>query len=298
MPHVAFIPLTGLRVREEELRAMGMRLPGLRQRAMAVAELPSLGLLTLAGMLPDEWTCSYRPVARCDDELVERIVNERPTVVAVSALTASIGEAYRLSQRLRNENLSVVLGGLHATTCHAEATRFFDAVVVGEGEPVWLDLLSDAITNSLRPVYRASDADRHERWAVPRCDLLGALAPPRLTLQTQRGCPLACEFCGATRMLGRFREKPIAAIRRELAATHQIMDRPLVELADDNTFAGTRNTDELLDVLEESGIRYFTEADWRTSRSIDTACPIGMLSSADRYRVVDIPLSWNGKQEC
>ena len=36
--------------------------------------------------------------------------------------------------------------------------------------------------------------------------------PPRFTLQTQRGCPLACDFCGASRLLGPFQEKPIAAI--------------------------------------------------------------------------------------
>jgi radical SAM superfamily enzyme YgiQ (UPF0313 family) len=42
-----------------------------------------------------------------------------------------------------------------------------------------------------------------------------------LTVQTQRGCPLACEFCGASRLLGGFREKPIERLREELAA---IMD--------------------------------------------------------------------------
>ena len=38
---------------------------------------------------------------------------------------------------------------------------------------------------------------------------------------------------------------------------------PLLELADDNTFAGTRDFDALLDVLEQADARWFTEADWR-----------------------------------
>jgi hypothetical protein len=52
MPHVAFVPFTGLRVREAEMLALGMALPGLRQRAEAIAHLPALGLLTLAGLNP------------------------------------------------------------------------------------------------------------------------------------------------------------------------------------------------------------------------------------------------------
>src|SRR5262245_56308508 len=59
MPHVAFVPLTGFRVREEALRELGVSLPGLADRGAAIARLPALGLLTLAGMTPEPWTCSY-----------------------------------------------------------------------------------------------------------------------------------------------------------------------------------------------------------------------------------------------
>jgi hypothetical protein len=46
MPHVAFVPFTGFRVREPEMLALGMSLPGLQPRGRAVAQLPALGLLT------------------------------------------------------------------------------------------------------------------------------------------------------------------------------------------------------------------------------------------------------------
>ena len=52
MPHVALVTLSGFRVREHELLALEMRLPGFEERGRA------LGLLTLAGMLPAEWSCS------------------------------------------------------------------------------------------------------------------------------------------------------------------------------------------------------------------------------------------------
>src|SRR5262245_61749016 len=121
MPHVTFVPLTGFRVREEALLEVGMSLPGLAARGRAIGQLPALGLLTLAGMLSEEWSCSYLPAARCDDELVEQIVNENPTVVAISALTASIEEAYSLCRRLRGAGVLTVLGGLHVTALPMEA---------------------------------------------------------------------------------------------------------------------------------------------------------------------------------
>jgi hypothetical protein len=82
MPHVAFVPFTGLRVRDQEMLELGMTLPGLHERATTISHLPALGLLTLAGMLPSHWTCSYHSAATWDDELVAQIREESPTVRA------------------------------------------------------------------------------------------------------------------------------------------------------------------------------------------------------------------------
>jgi radical SAM superfamily enzyme YgiQ (UPF0313 family) len=138
--------------------------------------------------------------------------------------------------------------------------------VVGEGERNWLQVLSDAETGRLQSIYQGpvseADADRHPPWPVPRFDLLGH-APPRFTLQTQRGCPFACEFCAASRLLGRFREKPDTLLQSELQSIQAISRRPLLELADDNTFAGHRDFESIFAALQRSGARWFTESDWR-----------------------------------
>jgi radical SAM superfamily enzyme YgiQ (UPF0313 family) len=268
MPHVTFVPLTGFRLREEELLALGMSLPGLAPRAKAIGQLPALGLLTLAGMLPEDWTCDYLPAERADEELIERIAQQRATLVAISALTASIDEAYQLSDRLRERGMKTVLGGLHVTACPEEAAAHADAVVVGSAEGVWRDVLADAAADNLQPFYRGRGRLERGDWPQPRLDLLGS-APPRFTLQTQRGCPLACDFCAASRLLGPFQEKPLVAIRQELAAIRQLDARPLVELADDNTFAGSRDAAPLLEALRAANVRYFTEADWRIGERPD-----------------------------
>lgn len=268
MPHVAFVPFTGFRVREDELRALGMSLPGLKQRAEALAQLPALGLLTLAGMTPPPWTCSYHEARAADEALLESVLQERPQLVAVSALTASAEEAYRFCAALRGHGVPTVLGGLHATTCPDEVRRHADAVV-GEGEPVWLDVLADAEAANFRPVYRPREPFDLARAPVPRFDLLGLRPRPRWTVQTQRGCPLACEFCAASRLLGPYRDKPVPKLRRELKVIANRVPRPVLELADDNSFIASAHAPAVLDLLAESGARYFTEADWRLGERPD-----------------------------
>jgi hypothetical protein len=66
MPHVAMVPFTGFRVREREMLAPGMALPGLRDRAAAIGRLPALGLLT-----PPHWTCSYHEADHATEALAD-----------------------------------------------------------------------------------------------------------------------------------------------------------------------------------------------------------------------------------
>ena len=151
MSHVCLVAMSGFRVREQEMLSLGMTLPGLSQRAGAVGALPCLGLLTLAGLTPEPWTVSYHEAPRVDEHLIRDILTHRPTLVAISALTASIEEAYALAAAIRGEGIAVVLGGLHVTACPDEASRHADAIVIGDGEPVWNDVLSDAAAGMLKP---------------------------------------------------------------------------------------------------------------------------------------------------
>lgn len=262
MPHVAFVPLTGLRVSEAEMLSFGMSLPGLRERGQALGELPALGLLTLAGMLGEEWTCSYHPSASTTS-LVADIFATSPDVVAVSALTASVEEAYQLCDALRLAAVPTVIGGLHATVLPSEASKHADAVCVGDGESVWPEILADILSNTLKPRYQAAKPFDLSQSPMPRFDLLPPKTVPRWTIQTQRGCPWACEFCGASRLLGPARFKPPERIDRELESLHRIDKTPWIELADDNTLAGRDDSIELLRAIEKHAVRYFTESDWR-----------------------------------
>ena len=49
---IGFIAMSGVRAHNPELTKLGVMLPGFVDRNQIIASLPSLGLLTLAGMTP------------------------------------------------------------------------------------------------------------------------------------------------------------------------------------------------------------------------------------------------------
>lgn len=259
MPQVVLVSFSGLRVRSKALAEVGARLPSLSDRAAAIAELPALGLLTLAGATPSHWEVRYREVSDGADALLEELLASPPDLVGISALTASILDAYAFSDRLRAEGISTVLGGLHVTACPDEAQRHATSIVIGDGEFAWPELLEDATEGKLQPRYQKMGA--LDDTPLPRFELIARPVRPRWTLQTERGCPLSCEFCGASRLLGPYRTKSVTRVAKELRSIKELGGRTL-ELADDNSFLRP-DTIDLLDALEASGLRYFTEADWR-----------------------------------
>lgn len=51
---ILFLAMSGVRVQNPRLLALGLTLPGFVDRGKVIASLPSLGLLTLAAHTPDD----------------------------------------------------------------------------------------------------------------------------------------------------------------------------------------------------------------------------------------------------
>jgi hypothetical protein len=115
--NIAMIAMSGIRVYDEELMRLGLTLPGFVERSRVIASLPSLGLLTLAGMTPAHHKVSYFEVQNLND--AGTIANTFD-LAAISTFTAQVGEAYQLADRLREHGVMVIMGGLHATAMPQE----------------------------------------------------------------------------------------------------------------------------------------------------------------------------------
>lgn len=62
--------MSGVRIYNPDLLALGMTLPGFIERGKVIASLPSLGVLTLAGHTPPDWEIDYIEVDTLDDEVL------------------------------------------------------------------------------------------------------------------------------------------------------------------------------------------------------------------------------------
>ena len=251
--------MSGIRACDEELLRLGLTLPGFVERSKTIASLPSLGLLTLAGMTPEEHRCRYIEIEDLNklDELPDGF-----DLVAVSSFSAQIGEAYELADRYRARGVPVVIGGLHVTALPEEAAEHCDAVVVGEGEPVWLEVLKDAESGSLRQFYRAAERFDLAQAPLPSFEMLDMLKYNRLTVQASRGCPMRCEFCASSVLLtDRYAQKPLELVLAEIDAICRLWQRPFLELADDNAFVDKSYWKRLLVELADKHIHWFAETD-------------------------------------
>jgi radical SAM superfamily enzyme YgiQ (UPF0313 family) len=257
--HIAFIAISGVRAANPELVKVGLTLPGFVERSKVIASLPSLSLLTLAGMTPDRYEISYHEVA--DLRLLEQLPD--CDLAAIASYSAQIKDAYALADRYRALGVRTVLGGLHVTARPDEAAQHADAVVIGEGEIGWPQLLADLGNGGLKPVYAPNGREFDLTDApMPRFDLLDIDRYNRITVQTQRGCPWRCEFCAASiRLTPRYKSKPVAKVIAEIREIKRLWSTPFIEFADDNTFVHRRHSKQLLRALAGEGIRYFTETD-------------------------------------
>jgi len=257
---IGLIAMSGVRVRNAELASLGVTLPQFVSRGKVVASLPSLGLLTVAGLTPPGCDVHYREVA----EISREDPLEPFDLVGISSFTAQIGEAYQLADRYRAMGVPVVLGGLHVSLMPDEAAAHADSIVLYGAEGAWPRLVDDFGRGRLQPRYEGLRAGVFERphYAVPRFDLLAGRPYNRVTVQTSRGCPLNCEFCAASlRITSSYQQKPVDAAIAEIRAALAVRATSFLELADDNTFVNKKWGKAFLRAIAPLGIRWFTETD-------------------------------------
>lgn len=224
------------------------------------SRFPPLSLGILAALTPDSWQVQLL------DENWEPFAYREADLVGITAFTAAANRAYEIAALYKERRVPVVMGGIHASMCPEEALRFVDAVVVGEAERVWPQVLADAKTGRLRQVYRGEWASLYG-MPRPRRDLFhpGYLFA---TVQTSRGCPMDCEFCSTTAFNGRrYRKRPPEEVLDELAAIPQQM----IFFVDDNIIGyGRKAREEALELFRGMVARRLRKS-WFCQASINFA---------------------------
>ena len=215
---------------------------------------PPLVLPLLAALTPADVE------VRLVDENVEAVdTNADVDWVAITCMTASAPRAYAIADAFHRRGIPVVMGGIHPTVLPDEAATHSDAVVVGEAEPVWREVLADLAGGRLRPRYDHVDYSDLVGLPRPRRELLQVERYLTTNIvQTARGCPNACAFCTVSTVSGRrYRFRPIPEVVEEV----QALSGGWVGFVDDNIAGHARRAKELFEALIPLKRRWVGQAD-------------------------------------
>ena len=168
----------------------------------------SLSLLILAALTPEKHSVEIKEMTYNDIDF-----NINYDLVGITCITPHAPIVYKIADEFRKRNTRVILGGWHPSALPHEAKKHADAVVIGEAEETWPQLLKDFNENKPKPFYEQNRI--LDPKLIPTLDKY-----PEFSFQVQatRGCRTGCEFCAMTNAKFRnvFRTRPIENVIKEI----------------------------------------------------------------------------------
>lgn len=210
---------------------------------------PPLGLLTVAALLPPNWDI------RLIDCNVEELKDQDLAWAEIIMAGGNIAQQQRLRglvDKFQALGKTVVVGGSDPTVnphLYGKATH----LLLGEGEITIPPFLSDLKRGISKRVYTANSQQADIRTSpIPRFDLIDFKNYFYMQVETSRGCPFHCEFCGVSTFYGHIpKRKETKQILREFETLYALGYRGLVNIADVNFIGKKREAKELLNHLHQ-----------------------------------------------
>lgn len=174
------------------------------------------------------------------DETLEQIQPEliQPgDIVGIGIHTGNALRGMKVGRIARERGALVVYGGIHATLYPEEALAMggAHAIVKGDGDVVWGQVIADLIAGKAREIYDGGRISG-DQFVPARWDLAPRARYMWASVQTVRGCPKHCSFCSVWRTDGQKpRPRTSDVVLREIVDLRRRGFR-FIALADDNFY--------------------------------------------------------------
>lgn len=229
--------------------AIGHRIGEAYIRSWQMEPLP---IATLAGLTPSNIDLRFY-----DDRLEQIPFDEATDAVAIPVETYTANRAYQIASEYRRRGVPVVMGGFHPTLVPDEVARYAEAIVLGEAEAVWLEVIDDLRHRTLKRRYQGERTGL-AMTAVDRSIFRGKRYLPIGLVETGRGCRFPCEFCAIQTFFNRtYRRRDMSAVVAELRTLQK--EKKLFFFVDDNFAGDIKAGKELLPELEPLKLRWITQ---------------------------------------
>jgi radical SAM superfamily enzyme YgiQ (UPF0313 family) len=226
------------------------------------ASSPPLGLLTVAAMLPAEW--SKRLIDVNVTQLTEADL-EWADYAFISAMVVQRKSAHQIIARCKEAGLQVVAGG-PLFSSEYKAFKAVDHFVLNEAELTLPPFLEELEQGNAQHIYTTSEFPDLSQTPIPLWELANLKRYATMNIQFSRGCPFNCEFCNVTALFGhRPRTKSAEQMIAELDSLYKLGWRGSIFFVDDNFIGNKRYLkSELLPALiewqkDKGNITFLTE---------------------------------------
>ena len=218
-----------------------------------------------------------------------RLPDSRTVVALAGVQSNQFPRAADLARRFRAGGLQVLIGGFHVTGTLAlsrgttpEIQEMIDlgvSVVKGEVEETWSEILLDASTDRLKPLYdfmdRKPDLTDMPIPVIDRKYLKRFVTKNFGTIDCSRGCPFNCSFCSIINVQGReMRVRSPESLGRTLRQNYRDHGIYFYFFTDDN-FARNRCWREIFEMLarmredEKIPIQFMIQVDTQSHKIPD-----------------------------
>ena len=240
------------------------------------SSMPPLGLLTIAGMFPDNYAMK---VVDMNIEPLTDAHLQWADVVFTSTMIVQKESLYEVAERCNQADVPIIAGGPHPTSYYdnikAETDATINHFLFGEVEEIFEDFLTDFESGVAKEVYRETRKPDITKTPLPRYDLIDINSYGSMALQFSRGCPFNCEFCDITKLFGRVpRTKDNEQMLAEFEMLYKLGWEGSMFVVDDNFIGNKRDAMRLLPAV----------AKWQEERQF----PFSLYTEAS-VNLVEIP---------
>ncbi|MBR4082826.1 MAG: B12-binding domain-containing radical SAM protein [Lachnospiraceae bacterium] len=179
-------------------------------------------------------------------------------LIGIGSMGHSIIRGIEIAKKFKELGHTVVMGGYMASLVSDEVKQYCDAILIGDAEGYWQDMLNDYLNDNLKEFY--SKKIETLSTPLPRYELITSKKiGDFLPVQAGRGCPNSCAFCSiACLYKGKYLRREIPEVIRDIKKVKELGFKKFL-LIDDNILSDRKYTMDLCAEIKKLNMKWYSQ---------------------------------------